>query len=152
MKPEAIETLTRRFIDAIAKGDVTLFDEVVADDVCDRSREPSTRGRATLKARAAAVHAALADMTGAIDDLVIDVREDDARIAWRWTLTGIHVGTLFGLAPTQARIHLRGVNFQRLHGGVVVEHWTTIDTFGAREEIAAASDLGSRGPSPSRVG
>ena len=59
---------------------------------------------------------------------------------------------LFGLAPTGARIHVRGVNFQRLRGGVVVEHWTTIDTFGAREEIAAASDLGSRGPSPSRVG
>jgi predicted ester cyclase len=146
MKREAIDTLIRRWTEAIATGDI--FDELLAEDVCDRSSEPPTRGRATFKARAAAIRAALADITMTIDDRVIDAPEETPRIAWRWTLTGTHVGPLFGLAPTQARIHLRGVNFQKLRDGVVVEHWTMIDAFGAREQIVTASDLGSRASSP----
>jgi steroid delta-isomerase-like uncharacterized protein len=150
MKREAIDTLLRRWTKAITAGDS--FDELLAEDVCDRSSEPPTRGRATFKARAAAIRAALADITMTIDDCIIDAHEEAPRIAWRWTLTGTHVGLLFGLAPTQLRIHLRGVNFQKLRDGVVVEHWTMIDAFGAREQIAAGSDLGSGASSPSGTG
>jgi len=53
---------------------------------------------------------ALGELEGRVDDLVID----GDRIAWRFTLRGVHRGTLLGRAATHRRIELRGVNFQRL--------------------------------------
>ena len=88
-------------------------------------------GVESFKARAGAVRAAFADIEIMIDDLVV---EGDS-IAWRWALTGTHVGTFAGLAPTGRRASLRGVNFQRLKGDRVVEHWTLVDVFGATQAL-----------------
>jgi hypothetical protein len=54
---------------------------------------------------------------------------------WRWTLTGTHEGVFAGLAPTGRRAILRGTNFQRVKNGKVVEHWTTVDVFGAMQAL-----------------
>jgi steroid delta-isomerase-like uncharacterized protein len=125
-----IETLVRRWTrDAMAEGRLEVFDELLAEDVVDRSGPAPSRGVETFKARAAAVRAAFADIDVAVDDLLVD---GDA-IAWRWTLTGTHVGAFAGMAPTGRRIPLRGVNFQRLRQGRVVEHWTLVDVFGAMQ-------------------
>ena len=125
-----IETLVRRWTrDAMAEGRLEVFDELLAEDVVDRSGPSPSRGVGTFKARAAAVRAAFADIDVAVDDLLVD---GDA-IAWRWTLTGTHVGAFAGMAPTGRRIPLRGVNFQRLRQGRVVEHWTLVDVFGAMQ-------------------
>jgi predicted ester cyclase len=80
-----------------------------------------------FKARAAVVRAAFADIEIRVEDLLVDGNA----IAWRWTLTGTHVGPFAGLTPTGRRATLRGVNFQRLEGDRVVEHWTLVDVFGA---------------------
>lgn len=125
-----IETLVRRWTrDAIAEGKLEVFDELLAEDVVDRSGPTPSRGIETFKARAAAVRAAFTDIDMAVDDLLVD---GDA-IAWRWTLTGTHVGAFAGIAPTGRRIPLRGVNFQRVQQGRVVEHWTLVDVFGAMQ-------------------
>jgi predicted ester cyclase len=88
-------------------------------------------GVASFKARAGAVRTAFADIEIRVDDLVV---EGDA-IAWRWTLTGTHVGTFAGVAATGRRVSLRGVNFQRIEGDRVAEHWTLVDVFGATQAL-----------------
>ena len=113
----------------MAEGKLEVFDELLTEDVVDRSGPAPSRGVETFKARAAAVRAAFADIDIAVDDLLLD---GDA-IAWRWTLTGTHVGAFAGIAPSGRRIPLRGVNFQRLQQGRVVEHWTLVDVFGAMQ-------------------
>jgi predicted ester cyclase len=67
-----------------------------------------------------------------VDDLVV---EGDS-IAWRWTLTGKHVGPFAGLAATGKTAALRGVNFQRIANGRVAEHWTLVDAFGALRALS----------------
>jgi len=67
----------------------------------------------------------------AVDDLLMD---GDA-LAWRWTLTGTHVGPFAGTAPTGRRATLRGVKFQMIRGGRVAEHWTLIDVFTAMQPL-----------------
>jgi len=127
MDRQDIEKLIRRWTEAIAVERLDIFDELLADDIVDRSGSTPMSGVESFKVRAGAVRSAFADITIDVDDLIV---EGDA-IAWRWSLTGTHVGAFAGLAPTGRRATLRGVNFQRLKGERVIEHWTLTDVFGA---------------------
>jgi steroid delta-isomerase-like uncharacterized protein len=127
-----VERLVQRWTqECIAEGRLDVFDELLAEDVVDRSAPAPVQGVQSFKARAGAVRAAFAEIDIRVDDLIVD---GDA-IAWRWTVTGTHVGTFAGLAPTGRRATLRGVNFQRLRGGKVVEHWTLVDVLGALQTL-----------------
>jgi len=134
MDRPGIELLVRRWTDAIAKGRLEVFDDLLAQDVVDRSGPTPLTGAESYKSRAAAVRSAFADIQIVVDDLLVD----DDRIAWRWTLTGTHVGPFGGLAPTGRRASLRGVNFQRLREGRVTEHWTLVDVFGAMQGLRSS--------------
>jgi predicted ester cyclase len=127
-----IETLVRRWTqEAIAEGHLDVFDELLAGDIIDRSGPTPVSGVQSFKVRGGAVRDAFADIQIVIDDLLVD---GDA-VAWRWTLTGTHVGPFAGLAPTGRRATLRGVNFQRLKGDRVADHWTLVDVFGAMQSL-----------------
>jgi steroid delta-isomerase-like uncharacterized protein len=128
----AVERLLRSWTeDAIAAGRLDLFDELLAPDAVDRSGPHPVVGVESFKSRTAAVRAAFAEIRITVDELVVD---GDA-VAWRWTLTGTHVGPFAGVAPTGRRVTLRGANFQRLKSGRVTEHWTIVDVFGATQGL-----------------
>jgi steroid delta-isomerase-like uncharacterized protein len=133
MDREDVEKLVTRWTKAIADGRLEVFDELLSEDVVDRSGPQPSQGIGSFKTRAGAVRAAFADIDLRVDDLVV---EADA-IAWRWTLTGTHVGPFAGVSPTNRRATLRGVNFQRLRGDRVVEHWTLADIFGTVQALRA---------------
>jgi steroid delta-isomerase-like uncharacterized protein len=133
MNRDGIEMLVRRWTETIADGRLDVFDELVAEDIVDRSGPAPVSGVESFKARAGAARAAFADIAIVVDALIV---EGDA-IAWRWALTGAHVGAFAGVAPTGRRVTLRGVNFQRLEREKVVEHWTLLDVFGAMQSLRA---------------
>jgi steroid delta-isomerase-like uncharacterized protein len=133
MDRQEIENLVQRWAtEAVAAGREEAWSELLADDVVDRSGPTESHGSESFKARARAVTAAIANRHVTVDALVI---EGD-RIAWRWTLTGTHAGVLLGVAPTGKAITLRGVNFQRVQGGTVVEHWTLADFAGLVRQLS----------------
>jgi steroid delta-isomerase-like uncharacterized protein len=132
MERHEIERLVQRWTkEAIADGRLDLFDELLAEDVRDRSASAGSQGVESFKARAAAVRAAFDDIEIRVEDLIVDGNA----VAWRWILTGTHVGTFAGVAPTGRRVTLQGVNFQRLKDNKVVEHWTLIDVFGVMHSL-----------------
>ncbi len=128
-----IERLVQRWTEAIADGQLDVFDQLLTQDVIDRSGPTAVSGVESFKARTGAVRAAFADIAIVVDDMIV---EADA-IAWRWTLSGTHVGSFAGVAPTGRRTSLRGVNFQRLRGDRITEHWTLVDVFGAMQALRA---------------
>lgn len=65
---------------------------------------------APFDARAAAVRARLGAVVVTVDELVCE----GERIAWRWTLRA-------------GAVSIRGVNFQRVVEGRLLEHWTLTD-------------------------
>jgi predicted ester cyclase len=132
-RPQIEELVTRWATQAVAAGRDEVWDDLLADDVIDRSGGGEARGRESFKARARAVQAAFGDRVVVVDDLVVD----GDHIAWRWTLTGTHVGAFLDIQPTGGRITLRGVNFQRVRGGAVCEHWTLADLAGLARQLRA---------------
>jgi steroid delta-isomerase-like uncharacterized protein len=132
MTKAEVEALVRRWaFEAVAGGKLEVFDELLDEGVRDLSGATPSIGRETFKARAAAVQKAFGDLEIHIDELIID----GDRIAWRWTMSGTHIGPFLNVPPTGRRAQLRGVNFQRLEGGRVLEHWTLVDALGLRDQL-----------------
>ena len=100
--------------DADAVAAVFAADAVVRD----AGSEEVTRGRAAVRARAAALLAAFPDFHLERVSLVVD----GDRHADRWVMTGTHLGELFGIPATGRRVRVEGATFTRLGpDGLVVE-------------------------------
>jgi len=133
MNRTEIERFVERWLSLVCTGDLADFAQLLAANPRDL-RTGAEVGRELFRARAEAVRSALASLEGRVDDLVID----GERIAWRFTLSGLHRGPLFGYPATHRRIELYGVNFQRLAGEVVVAHYTQLDVLGVLEQMRQA--------------
>ena len=93
------------------------------------------RGRAAVRARAAALLTAFPDFHLERLELVID----GARHADRWVMTAPHRGELFGLPPTGRRVRIEGTTFTRLGAdGLVVEDVHFTDLAGLLAQLGAA--------------
>jgi predicted ester cyclase len=132
MNRSQCETLVKRWADeAVAKGHVEVFDDLVAADAIDHSGPVEARGIEGFKSRARGVHAAFTEIEVVVEDLLVD----GDKLAWRWRLTGTHRGPFLGVLPTGKRVTMTGFNIQRMAGGVVVEHWNLADQLGALRQV-----------------
>jgi predicted ester cyclase len=116
MERAAVVAFVERWLGAVVQQKPEIFDELVAGDP------------GPFKLRAAALGSALSGLSASLDELVV---EGD-KLAWRFRVSGTHVAELAGIAPTGRHVTLTGVNFQRLEGGRVTEHWTLLDWAGLR--------------------
>jgi len=102
---------------------------VFAEDAVLREagRSEEVRGRAAIRARAAALLAAFPDFR--LERVVLIV--DGERHADRWVMTGTHQGELLGIPPTGRAVRLEGATFTRLGSdGMVVEDVHHVDYAG----------------------
>jgi Stage II sporulation protein E (SpoIIE)/SnoaL-like polyketide cyclase len=88
-----------------------------------------------------------------------DIFAEGDRVAFRWSVSGTHLGDWLGIPPTGNHVTATGITLFRIAFGKVVESWTSIDLSPAEEELqwltqaggkARSSDisLADRGTSP----
>jgi steroid delta-isomerase-like uncharacterized protein len=93
-----------------------------------------SRGRAAVRARAAALFEAFPDLRLERVELIID----GDRHADRWVLTGTHRGPLFGFEPTGRQVRIEGATFTRLGpDGLVIEDVHMSDVAGLLAQLSA---------------
>ena len=127
--------IVRRFFEGIINdGRLELADEILAPDYRDHApltaEVPGPEGfkrRMQLLARSF-------DMRIAIEDIT----EQADRVAFRWTMTGRHIGEFGGIAPTGRAVTLTGLNLERLRDGRIVEHWSEYDRMGLMHQVEDA--------------
>jgi predicted ester cyclase len=129
---DANAEVVRRFFEGIInEGRLELADEVLTPDYRDHA--PLTAevpGPEGFKRRMQLLASSL-EMRIAIEDMTV---EED-RVAFRWTMTGRHVGEFGGLAPTGRAVTLTGLNLERLRDGRIVEHWSEYDRMGLMHQV-----------------
>lgn len=110
---------------------------VFADDAVIREagRPDEARGRAAIRARAAALLEAFPDFHLERLELVID----GDRHADRWVMTGTHRGPLYGIPATGRSVRIEGATFTRLGAdGLVVEDVHFTDFAGLMAQLGLA--------------
>jgi steroid delta-isomerase-like uncharacterized protein len=130
MNKNQIQSFVARWLNAVTTGNFAEFEHLVAEDAVDPSTGQVT-SRTAFRERAATVQRAFSELTGQVDELLVD----GDRIAWRWTLTGIQRAPFLGETGSGKRVRLSGVNFQRLQGGLVTEHYTLFDALEALRQL-----------------
>jgi steroid delta-isomerase-like uncharacterized protein len=113
-----------------ADGVASVFAE---DAVLIEAGQPqAVRGRAAIRARAAALLAAFPDFR--LERVVLIV--DGERHADRWVMTGTHRGELFGIPPTGRTVRVEGATFTRMGAhGLVVEDVHYVDYAGLLRQL-----------------
>ncbi len=66
-------------------------------------------------------------------------------VAFRFTMTGTHLGPYQGIDPTGVRVKVPGLDLVRLRDGYLTEHWGGADLAILRAQLAA----GATPPAPS---
>lgn len=102
-------------------GDLAAIERLVTDGYVRHTAGGGRHDRDEFIATMTALHAGFPDLETRIDDLVADL----ARVAYRWTSTGLHSGDYLGVPPTQRRITATGITFARIDGDRIAEEWTS---------------------------
>ena len=139
--PEQLKLLARRAIDEVwNQGSLAVIDELTAPNAT--FHDPSVpggkfTGPEGMRQFVQIYRGAFPDVRITIDDQVV---EGD-KVVSRWTATGTHKGDLMGLAPTQKRATVTGIDIDRYQDGKVVEAWTSYDMYGMLQQLGVAPSL-----------
>jgi steroid delta-isomerase-like uncharacterized protein len=130
------ELVRRLFEDVFNGGKLALLDRLIGGAYIEHSPSPNQApGAAGVRARIEAMRAAFPDLRFAVEAMVAE----EALVAVRYRWQGTHEGPYLGIAPTGRRLSVRGMEFYRLEGGRVLEHWGIVDEFGMLTQLG---DLG----------
>ena len=121
--------------DVFNRGDVAAADRYFDPRVVDHAPWPGQP--ATL----AGFKAGLTDLRRAFPDLEVTVQRkvtDGDLVAVHMTIRGTHRGVFMGAPPTGKRIEIEAMDFVRISGGKVVEHWGVLDEAKMGQQLGLA--------------
>ena len=142
---EQNKALARRSIEEIwNQGKLAVIDQLVASDAT--FHDPSVpggkfTGPQGMKQFVQIYLGAFPDVRLTINDQIAEGEE----VVTRWTATGTHSGELMGIAPTNKRATVTGVDIDRYQGGKVVEAWASYDMLGLLQQLGVALSLAPAG-------
>jgi steroid delta-isomerase-like uncharacterized protein len=137
---EQNKAIVRRIYDeVINKGNLALFDQLVAPDVIEHEALPGfASDREGVKQFFTMFRAAFPDLHFTAEDMIA---EGD-KVATRITVNGTHKGEFMGIAPTGKQITMTGIDILRFADGKVVEHWGNTDDLGMMQQLGVVPAMG----------
>jgi steroid delta-isomerase-like uncharacterized protein len=142
-QPEDHEEMSERdlraayeaIIAAVGAGDDEALDRLIATDLIDHNPVPGqVPGRAGFKYWASAMHDWFPDLSGAVEDSVVEGKKVAARVTWR----GTHQGAFMGIPGTGAAVEIQAVHIVEFADGRAAQWWGTADVFGALTQMGAS--------------
>jgi len=111
----------RRFLEAQAKGNLNVIDEVLTPHFVDHDRLPGQApDREGYKRAIAEYHAAFSNVRFLVEDQVAE----GEKVVTRFIVRATHdLGELMGVAPTGTEVTYKAMAIHRIVGGKIVEEW-----------------------------
>jgi predicted ester cyclase len=104
--------------------DLALLDELLSPKFVDHSALPGqSTDRSGVRAKLEMLRVGFPDVVFALD---ASISEGDLAAA-RWHWTAANTGTFAGAPPTGRQVTMRGMDFYRIEGNRIVEHWDVIE-------------------------
>jgi predicted ester cyclase len=125
--------IERYFEEVWNKGKLEVLDEIIHQNYINHSPgfPNSAKGPAGLKPIVTAMRIGFPDLNFKVDDLIIT----DQKVAIRSTMSGTHLGDLFGIAATGKRVEVNQFQIEYILGGKIIEHWRQSDDFGMMKQL-----------------
>ena len=124
----------RYVVEVINQGNLDALGEFVAADVKWYTPAPGFTGDYEgLEAYLSMLLEAFPDFEFGLEDLVVEGDKLVARSVW----TGTHRAPFLGVAATERRVRVAGLDLCRFADGKIVEHWANFDAFGLMSQLGA---------------
>ncbi|MDP9077516.1 MAG: ester cyclase [Bacteroidota bacterium] len=120
------EVVLRFNREVLEKGSVDAINEIIHVDFINHTMPGSARGPQGIIDFTIMLHNALKDVKVEIHDQVIE----DNKVVTRKTISGTHVDTFMGIAPSGKRGSINIIDIIALTNGRYAEHWSIRDTSG----------------------
>ena len=127
MSTEENKAISNRVAQAIGRGDLDAFDELMAPDLAQQ-----------FKRDVAEMRRAFPDYSGTNGDQIAE----GEKVASRLVFLGTHLGEFEGVAPTDKRVEFVGASIDRVAEGKIVESWVEVDMLGVMQQLGAVPELG----------
>jgi len=134
MSVEENKAVVLRFLkDVWGMGDLSIVDEIVADDHVHHFATRDVRGPEGVKQLVSWLRSFLPDLQITIKDLI---GEGDSVVAY-FVLSGTDKGGYRGNPPSGNSVTYSGIDIFRVTGGKIVERWGIVDTIRMMQQIGA---------------
>jgi len=121
MSAEDNKAIARRFLEAQAKGELDVLDELMAPDFVDRSLLPGQEpDRESYKRSVVEMLSAFPNTRFTVEDQIAEGNV----VASRYTGKSIHQGEFIGVAPTGEETTYTGMTFHYIVAGKIAEEWS----------------------------
>ena len=126
--------MVRRFIAKFNVGNAAAIDDEYDQAyVLDFPGGPIAAGKPGIRQAAAGFLAAFPDLQFAIEDIF----DENGSVAWRWTMTGTHLGALGPFPPGGRAVRLTGISITQVSEGKIIFDRVRADMIGLLAQIGA---------------
>ena len=132
--PDDPKNLLRRFYDGVSSGDLSVIDDLLADDMIEHERFPG------IEPNKEGVKQIFAVYRSAFPDFRIEAHEmltEGDLVCARITSTGTHQGEFMGMPATGKRIEVDSIDIVRFRDGRATEHWGITDVMTMMQQLGA---------------
>jgi predicted ester cyclase len=134
MTERSLRKSYQAIVSAVAAADLDALDRLIDVDITDHDAVPGqVAGRDGVKYWVTMMHDAFADLTGVVEDTVLEGDKIAARVTWH----GIHRGDFVGLSGTGVAVTMQSVQILKFTDGLASDWWGTADVFGVLRQVGA---------------
>jgi predicted ester cyclase len=135
MAERSLRESYQAIIGAVASADLDALDGLIDADISDHNAVPGqVPGRAGIKYWVTMMHDAFADLTGVVEDTVLEGDKIAARVTWH----GTHRGDFVGIPGTGVAVTMQSVQILKFSDGLATDWWGTADVFGVLRQVGAS--------------
>ena len=131
MSVEENKALVRRWIEAINKKNVAVFDEIFTANYVAHTPGAEENDPESIKQLMTGLFTAFPDLHLTVEDFIA---EGD-KVVHRLTVQGTHKGDLMGIPPTGKQFTIMLINITRNAKNKFAESWTIADLLGMMQQL-----------------
>jgi steroid delta-isomerase-like uncharacterized protein len=128
------KSLLQRFYEGVSTGDLSVIDELLADDFVEHEDFPG------IEPNKEGVRQFFTLFRSAFPDLRLEAHEvvvEGDLLCVRGTMSGTQEGDFMGLPPGGKRFEVEGFDMVRIRDGLVTEHWGVFDSMVMMQQLGA---------------
>ncbi len=134
MAADAKQIVQQLFGEVVNKGNLDRVDELLAPEFVTHTPQGDLKGVAGFRSYVEAWRTAFPDVRCE----VIDVIQEDDRVAWRGRATGTHKRESFGVPATGHSVDFEAMHHGHTRDGQLVEHWVMMDLGAVFDQLRRA--------------
>jgi len=131
--PDLKATMQRFYDEVFSKGNLSLVDELIADDFVEHEELPPgvPQGKGAVGALVTMLHTAFPDFRAAAEEML----QDGSKVVTRARFSGTHRGDFMGIPPTNKTFDIPVIDIVEFRDDRAIAHWGVMDMAGLMQQL-----------------